>query len=139
MGAAVSSRSDTVAEINVTPMIDVLLSLLIIFMVTAGKTQNQQPMTVPQQAAAQTNQADDEATLLVTLKEDGTGLLGNAPLAIKDAKGMIAQFKASPKAQADKKIAILAEKKVPYGQVIRVMALARQAGIASVGLTSKRL
>lgn len=138
MGAAASSSSDTVAEINVTPMIDVLLSLLIIFMVTAGKTQNQQPMTVPQQAAAQAQQPQDDATLLVTLREDGTGLLGKSPLA-KEAKAMIDQFKASPKAQADKKIAILAEKKVPYGEVIRVMSLARQAGIASVGLTSERL
>lgn len=138
MGAAASSSSETVAEINVTPMIDVLLSLLIIFMVTAGKTQNQQPMTVPQQASAQTQQAQDDATLLVTLREDGSGLLGKAALA-KESEAMIKQFKASPKAQADKKIAILAEKKVPYGEVIRVMSLARQAGIASVGLTSDRL
>lgn len=138
MGAAAQSSSDTVAEINVTPMIDVLLSLLIIFMVTAGKTQHQQPITVPQEAAAETPSADDEATLLVTIKEDGSALLGTAPLA-REAKAMIAQFKASPKAQADKKIAILAEKKVPYGQVIEVMSNARQAGIASVGLASKRL
>lgn len=138
MGAAATSSSDTVAEINVTPMIDVLLSLLIIFMVTAGKTQNQQPMNVPQQAAVENNQAQDDAVLLITLREDGSGLLGQAPLA-KEDKALIAQFKQSPKAQRDKKIAILAEKKVPYGQVIRVMALARQAGIASVGLTSDRL
>lgn len=138
MGAASSNSDETVAQINVTPMIDVLLSLLIIFMVTAGKTQNQQPMTVPQQAAVETNQAQDDATLLVTLREDGSAILGKAPLAQEDA-AMIAQFKASPKAQSDKKIAILAEKKVPYGRVIRVMSLARQAGISSVGLTSERL
>lgn len=112
MGAAASSSSDTVAEINVTPMNDVLLCLLIIFMVTAGKTQNQQPMTVPQQAAVENNQAQDDSVLLITLREDGIGLLGKSALA-KEDEALIAQFKESPKAQQHKKIAILAEKKAP--------------------------
>lgn len=112
MGAAASSSSETVAEINVTPMIDVLLSLLIIFMVTAGKAQNRQPMTVPQQAAVENSQAQDDSVLLITLREDGIGLLGKSALA-KEDEALNAQFKESPKAQQDKKIAILAEKKVP--------------------------
>ena len=138
MAGSAQSEEGTLAEINVTPMIDVLLSLLIIFMVTAGKTQQQQPLTLPQDQAVETPSTDDNSTLLVTLHEDGTAELGNAPLAA-DRDAMVTQFKASPKAQNDNKIAILAEKKVPYGRVIDVMSAARESGIASVGLASDRL
>lgn len=128
----------TVAEINVTPMIDVLLSLLIIFMVTSGKTHEQQPINMPKKGQAQTADANAESTLLVSLYEDGRMELGKAPLAASH-EAMVQQFKNSPKAQADQKIAILAEKKVPYGRVIEVMSAARLAGIPSVGLASDRL
>lgn len=129
---------DTVVDINVTPMIDVLLSLLIIFMVAAPPSpKDKQPITIPEEQVAE--QPDDpSATLLVDVKDDGTATLGETPLPA-EYDGMVEIIKASEKAQADGRIAIRAGEQVAYGRVIEIMAAAREAGIPSVGLASERL
>lgn len=129
---------DPVCEINVTPMIDVLLSLLIIFMVAAPPPPNEkQPITLPTNPL--TEQPDNpDATLLITIADDGKATLGQTPLPA-DFDGIVAQLKANQKAQADGRVAVSASNKVPYGDVIRIMSAAREAGIASVGLASDRL
>ena len=130
--------NDTVCEINVTPMIDVLLSLLIIFMVAAPPPPNeQQPISLPTNPA--TVQPDNpDATLLITIGDNGEVSLGETQLP-SDFQGMVEQLRTNPKAQADGRIAVTASNKVAYGDVIRVMSAAREAGIASVGLASDRL
>ncbi len=129
---------DVNAEINVTPMIDVLLSLLIIFLVASPPPPNeQQPITIPQQKVTEV-QDNPDATLLVTIDDQGKAKLGDDDLAA-DREGMIEQLKNSEKAQADSRIAINASEKVPYGQVMTIMGAAREAGIESVGLASDRL
>lgn len=129
---------DVNAEINVTPMIDVLLSLLIIFLVASPPPPNeQQPITIPQQKVTEV-QDNPDATLLVTIDDEGKAKLGEDELA-PDREGMIEQLKNSEKAQSDSRIAINASEKVPYGQVMTVMGAAREAGIESVGLASDRL
>ena len=129
---------DVSAEINVTPMIDVLLSLLIIFMVAAPPPRSeQQPISIPQDPVTETPD-DPNATLLITVSEDGKATLGETELP-QDYAGKVEAIKASEKAQQDGRVAVTAENKVPYGKVIEVMAAARDAGIASVGLASERL
>ena len=129
---------DVNAEINVTPMIDVLLSLLIIFLVASPPPPNeQQPITIPQQKVTEV-QDNPDATLLVTIDDEGKAKLGEEELAA-DREGMIEQLKNSEKAQSDSRIAINASEKVPYGQVMTIMGAAREAGIESVGLASDRL
>ncbi|TPV94900.1 MAG: hypothetical protein B7733_12760 [Myxococcales bacterium FL481] len=129
---------DAVCEINVTPMIDVLLSLLIIFMVAAPPPPNeQQPISLP--SSPLTEQPDNaDATLLITVADDGRATLGSTPLPA-DFAGIVEQIRANPKAQADGRLAISASNKVPYGHVIRIMSAAREAGVASVGVASDRL
>ncbi len=129
---------DTICEMNVTPMIDVLLSLLIIFMVAAPPPPNEkQPITLPTNPI--TEQPDNpDATLLLTLDATGKAMLGKT--ALPDAfEPMVEALRANKKAQQDGRVAISASEAVSYGQVIRVMSAARQAGIASVGLASDRL
>ncbi len=136
--SAGDSGDDALAEINVTPMTDVLLCLLIIFMVAQpSKGAEQIPLSVPQDAVVQ-NPADPNAALLVTIDVDGNAKLGETPLS-RDYDEMIEQFKKNPKAQADDKLVISAEDKTKYGRVIRVMAAAHEAGISEVGIASKKL
>lgn len=129
---------ETVSEINVTPMVDVLLSLLIIFMVASPKPPNEKmTIAVPQNAVAQAP-SDPNATLLVTVDAAGNATLGKEPLS-KNYDEMVKQLENNEKAQTDGRIAIKGEDKAKYGAVIRVMSAAHQAGIAKVGIASEKL
>ncbi len=126
------------ADINMTPMIDVLLCLLIIFMVAAPPpTSESQPVSIPQDPVTETPD-DPNATLLITVDSAGKATLGETPLP-DDYAGRVKAIEGSAKAQADGRIAVTADGKVAYGEVIAVMAAAREAGIPSVGLASDRL
>jgi len=129
---------ETVSEINVTPMVDVLLCLLIIFMVATPKPPNEKmTINVPQNAVTQVP-SDPTATLLVTVDAQGNAKLGQDPLP-NGYDEMVAAFEKNEKAQTDGRIAIKGEDKAKYGAVIRVMAAAHDAGIAKVGIASERL
>ncbi len=129
---------DTVAEINVTPMIDVLLSLLIIFMVAAKPPpKHKQPIAIPKDPVEQTED-DPDATLLVKIDAAGAVTLGKTPVA-PGKEALVAALQASDKAQSDGRVAVKAADEVPYGSVIDVMAAAREAGIDHVGIASEKL
>ncbi len=129
---------ETVSEINVTPMVDVLLCLLIIFMVASPKPPNEKmTIAVPQNAVTQAP-SDPNATLLVTVDAEGNAKLGQEPLS-KNYDEMVKQLENNEKAQADGRIAIKGEDKAKYGNVIRVMSAAHRAGIAKVGIASEKL
>lgn len=129
---------ETVSEINVTPMVDVLLCLLIIFMVASPKPPNEKmTINVPKNAITQAP-SDPNATLLVTIDAQGNAKLGQDPLP-HDYAQMVAVLEKNEKAQTDGRIAIKGEDKAKYGAVIRVMAAAHEAGIAKVGIASEKL
>jgi biopolymer transport protein ExbD len=131
-------RTETVAEINVTPMIDVLLSLLIIFMVAAKPPpKHKQPISIPKDPIEQTEN-DPDATLLVKIDAAGAVTVGKTPVP-GGHDAVVAALKASEKAQSDGRVAVKADDKVPYGKVIDVMAAAREAGIDHVGIASEKL
>lgn len=137
MAAGGGGEGEPLAEINVTPMVDVLLCLLIIFMVATPKPPNEEiPINVPKEAATQAA-SDPNATLLVKVYEDGSAELGKEKLS-GEYDEMVEQLRANPKAQADGKIAVKAEGKIKYGHVVRVMAAAHEAGIADVGIASEK-
>lgn len=126
------------AEINVTPMVDVLLSLLIIFMVSQPSPANEQiPLNVPQDSVVQ-NPSDPNASLLVSVAADGTVKLGKTPVA-PGYDQMVEAFKNNEKAQEDDKVVVKGDEKARYGAIIDVMAAAHEAGIEQVGIASERL
>lgn len=126
------------AEINVTPMVDVLLSLLIIFMVAQPKPANESiPLAVPQDSVVQ-NPSDPNASLLVSVEANGSAKLGKTPLAPEYDK-MVQQFRDNEKAQTDGKVLLKGDDATKYGVIIKVMAAAHEAGIDNVGLASDRL
>lgn len=138
MGMAVGGKGGIKAEINVTPMVDVLLCLLIIFMVASPKPPNEKmTINVPKNAVTQAP-SDPSATLLVTVDANGNAKLGQDPLP-RDFDGMVAAFQKNEKAQTDGRLAIKGEDKAKYGEVIRIMTAAHQAGIAKVGIASEKL
>lgn len=126
------------ADINMTPMIDVLLCLLIIFLVASPPPPSeQQPIAIPDDPI--TEQPDDpEATLLITVEDDGSARLGQTKLPASHDE-IVEAIRNNKKAQADGRLAIRAAPKVPYGVVISLMSAAREAGVNSVGLASERL
>ena len=133
-----SGEGDTVAEINVTPMIDVLLSLLIIFMVAAKPPpKHKQPITIPKDPVEQTED-DPDATLLVKIDAAGAVTIGKTAVSGGQAE-LVEALKANEKAQADGRVAVKAADEVAYGSVIDVMSAAREAGIEHVGIASEKL
>lgn len=131
-------EGDSLNEINVTPLVDVLLCLLIIFMVSTPPDANtQMPLAIPENSTAQ-GAADPNATLLLSIDAAGAVKLGTQPVA-GDQASVVAALKANQKVQNDGKIAIEAAPGVKYGEVIRMMAAAREAGVTSVGIASNRL
>jgi biopolymer transport protein TolR len=126
-------------EINVTPMVDVLLCLLIIFMVASPPPANtQMPLDIPTASKTNPPANDPTATLLISIDPSGAAKLGNQPLS-PDYKTMVGELKANEKLQGDGKVAIDAARGVTYGQVVRLMGAAHEAGVTSVGIASDRL
>lgn len=131
-------EGDALNEINVTPLVDVLLCLLIIFMVSTPPAANtQMPIDIPTESKTQ-GSSDPNATLLLSIDAAGVIKLGQQVVPSDDA-GLIAALKGNEKVQTDGKLAIDAAPNTKYGEVIRLMAAAHEAGVGSVGLASDRL
>jgi TonB system transport protein ExbD (group 1) len=123
---------DEVHEINVTPFIDVMLVLLIIFMVAAPLATVDIQVNLPASTAEQQKRPDKP--LFLTIKADLTLALGNDPIA-RERLG--ATIDAAANGEKDARIFLRADKGVSYGELMEVMNLLRTAGylkIALVGL-----
>ena len=136
-GGGGPSEDGSNADINVTPMTDVLLSLLIIFMVATPQRNAELPLNIPTSAPVQAAN-DPNATLLISIDAAGKAKLGETPLS-DDYDAMVQELKANEKLQADSKVVVDADPQVSYGKVVRVMAAAHESGVASVGIASNRL
>jgi biopolymer transport protein ExbD len=132
-------EGEPVCEINVTPMVDVLLCLLIIFMVASPVTPNEQlQITMPKDSLIKTPTPQADSKLLVTVFEDGHAELGTLGLS-GDYDAMVKQFEENEKLKSDGKVVITGKPTTPYGAIIRVMTAAHEAGIGEVSVASERL
>jgi biopolymer transport protein TolR len=119
----------TMSEINVTPMVDVMLVLLIIFMVTAPLIQQGVKVNLPETKAAPVE--SNEKKLVLSIDTSHRVFLGEVEVPIDDLEE---KLKSNAKAQADKEVYLHADKEIPYGVVVDVMAAAQRAGISNVGM-----
>jgi biopolymer transport protein TolR len=132
-------RYGAMAEINVVPYIDVMLVLLIIFMVTAPMIMQGVQVELPH-AKAKPVPPEDDKPLIVSIKADGTyyvelGTKEQAQTAtnltdIADRVGKVLS------AKPDTKVFVWGDRKVPYGDVVELMAALQNAGAESVGLVT---
>jgi len=120
-------------EINVTPLIDVMLVLLVIFMVTAPLLTTGVQVDLPK--AKSSPMQMDEAKMLVVVTSDEHVYLGKDE--ITDA--VEEKLRANARLQEEKELYVQADESVKYGAVLRVMAAARSAGVEKLGMLTDPL
>jgi len=123
----------TLTEINVTPLVDVMLVLLIIFMVTAPLIQQGVEMNLPD-ARAKPVKAEEQK-LVLSIKGDKSLWLGTTEDAARvPYDGLEDKLKANARLQKDHEVYLMADKNLPYGYVVDVMATLQRAGVVNVGM-----
>lgn len=131
MGASSSSGDDFVSEINVTPFVDVMLVLLIIFMVTAPMMVEGMDVDLPPVQSSEILPAEDDHMIL-TLKDDGNIFLDEYPTSLEDLPTLLRVNVLQP----GKQLFLRADRNVPYGLVVDIMSRAREIGIENIGMVT---
>jgi biopolymer transport protein TolR len=131
VGGGRRGRIRPMSEINVTPFVDVMLVLLIVFMVTAPLLTVGVPVDLPKTKAQALGQ--DREPLTVSLRRDGRIYLQNAPIAEDD---LVSKLTAIAANGYDQRIFVRGDKAVDYGRVMEVMALISAAGFTHIGLVT---
>jgi len=122
------------ADINVTPLVDVCLVLLIIFMVVTPMIVNGVPVHLPQVRNA-ANAGEATRQLPITVKDDGTLYVDGVVIR---AEQLVAVLRERHDAHPDRPIAVRGDKSVKYGEVMKVLAACRAAGFSDVSLIAER-
>lgn len=127
-------RNRTVlSQINVTPLVDVVLVLLIIFMVTAPMFQEGIDVNLPKVKASGITAGDEP--LVITIDKGGNVYISNTRIAISELKAKLASIQR----RKEKVVLIRADQDVPYGLVIKAMAEIREGGVERVGMITEPL
>src|SRR5689334_24738215 len=113
-------RSPVMAEINVTPMVDVMLVLLIIFMVSAPLLTVGVPIDLPQTQASSLDQADKEP-LAISVNTQGQVFLQNTEVKLDELVPKLKAISEARGGNGDERIYVRGDKSVDYGTVMRVM------------------
>ena len=130
-------RSPVMAEINVTPMVDVMLVLLIIFMVSAPLLTVGVPIDLPQTQATSLDQADKEP-LAISVNNNGQIFLQNSEIQVDElVPKLTAISQARGGAASEERIYVRGDKSVDYGTVMRVMGRLSAAGFRRVALVTE--
>ncbi|NCN95539.1 MAG: protein TolR [Bdellovibrionales bacterium] len=130
MSSGSGNRSRTVlSEINVTPLVDVMLVLLIIFMITAPMMQQGLEVELPETSNSGVSTSDEP--FIIVINKDKSISLGDTKVDIREIQKKI---KAIFETRKNKQVYIQADKNVDYGTVAQTMGEVRAAGIYQVGL-----
>lgn len=119
------------AEINVTSLVDVALTLLVIFIITAPMMQGGVEVSIPKAA---TESVPSNEGVIVTVDKAGEIYIGEAKVAWAE---FAAQFPAVVKEAGAKSVYLRADEAVPYGRVVQVLGAMKEADVASVGLIAE--
>ena len=124
------TQSD-LADINITPLVDVVLVLLIIFMVTAPVLQSGIDVSVPK---TKTVKEITEERMVISINKDQRIFLGNDPININEIGNRLRQRIRDPRQQS---IFVRADENVPFGVFATVMDAVKQAGFANVSIVTQ--
>ena len=127
-------RKAPVSEINVTPLVDVMLVLLIIFMVAAPLMTVGVPIDLPETKAKEMN--SDTKPITVSINKEGLVYLGEeteAPIALDE---IVTKLQAIAKAGAEERIFVRGDAMADYGTIMKVMGLLNNAGYKNIGLVT---
>lgn len=122
------------ADINVTPLVDVMLVLLIIFMVTAPMLTQGVDVNLPQANAK--SMRSEEERLVITVDANSRIFIGKQSVAFNRLGGVLKGIVAR---RADRQVYFRADRSVPYGFVVKVIAEVRNAGVEKLGMVTEPL
>ncbi len=126
-------RYRPLAEINVTPLVDVMLVLLIVFMVTAPLMTSGVPVDLPKTSAAPLNQDADPLT--VSVNAEGKIYLQDTEATLPE---LVSKLQALSENKSDRRIFVRGDKGIAYGRVLEVMATITQGGFTKVALLAEQ-
>jgi biopolymer transport protein TolR len=127
-------RRTMLAQINVTPFVDVMLVLLIIFMITAPMMEKGVDVALPEVENAPNLSAVKEP-LVITVTRKGQIMVGSNQ--VENATKLIPVLQQVLSEREDKTVYLEADKAVPYGQVVKVMAAVKRAGVVKLGMVAQ--
>jgi len=134
LGQHERTRRSTLAQINVTPLVDVMLVLLIIFMVTAPMLEVGIDVNLPEVDKAPVITQNQEP-LVVTVQKDGTISIGRSK--VDTPEKLTPVLVQALEKRKEKDVLLEADRAVPYGRVVQVMAAVKRAGVQKLGMVSQ--
>ena len=126
-----SKGTEPMSDINVTPMVDVMLVLLVIFILTAPLMASSIKLDLPKTDAAKASEAPKFVTLVVD--KSGQIFLDDKPIALEVLKTSLTQTAVK---NPDTEVQLRADTAVPYGKVVEVMGAAQKAGLNRIGFVA---
>lgn len=118
------------SDINVTPFVDVMLVLLVIFMVTAPMFSQGLPVNLPE---AQAPALVSVKPLVVSISREQAIYLGDRPVGLADLKGAV---KSEAHGSEAPEVLLKSDLEVPYGLVVKVMSILKEAGVEKLGIVT---
>lgn len=128
------SRRAPMAEINVTPLVDVMLVLLIIFMVTAPLLVTGVPVELPESRANALDQKDEPVE--IAIDKEGATFIDGTEVPPSELAARLEELAASQDAANPRQIMLRADTSISYGRMMRVMGELNRAGLNSVSLVT---
>ncbi|HQT88126.1 MAG TPA: protein TolR [Acidiphilium sp.] len=132
-GRSGGRRYKPMAEINVTPLVDVMLVLLIVFMITAPLITSGVTVNLPKTNAQPVN--SDATPITITVKSTGDVYLQDSPVQLSN---LVATLQQIAKHNTDRRIFVRGDTSVPYGTMLKVMATITQGGFTKVALLAQQ-
>ena len=127
-----NSDRQIMSQINVTPFVDVMLVLLVIFMITAPMMQQGVQVNLPKTEAKSMEVKD--TPVIVTIDRSGRAFIDKAEIPQGQLKGKLAAIFSS---RSKKEVFLKADRDVPYGEVVRAMAEIKGAGVERLGMLTE--